>query len=71
MRWRVNMDIRLTTNEFDLVRAIVANRLEALTDTATLVTNDNGTRRAALTHHVTVAELLIALDSHEENDDGS
>jgi hypothetical protein len=65
------MDIRLSTNEFDLVRAIVANRLEALTDTATLPSNDAGTRRAALTHLATVAELLIALDSHEEDDNGS
>lgn len=68
------MDIRLTRNELDLVRAIVANRFAGLIETGTNPTVLSGDRQAALDHAIRIGEVLIALDAaddEEEKTDGS
>ena len=58
------MDIRLTQNEADLLRAIVANRMDGLLKDATDPGKDSGKRRSAMEHAMTVGELLIILDEN-------
>lgn len=63
------MDIRVTRNEHELLRAIVANRLDNLVTAGTDPDSTPSHRKAALHHIGTVGDLLILLDE-QETDDG-
>ena len=62
------MDLRVTRNEAEMLRAIVANKAQALFDRASNSEEFGQNRTAAANHLVTVLELLITLDQEESNE---